>query len=153
VTVPVSTAPTVKAYLLAAIQALATAVAGEQLVVIYSPPGDYQPDDIIYVGDVDNRACEPDAFVGDGGAHAFTERYELEVVCDAFRMGDYPDKVDARAWAMAAYVETAVRNDMSLGSSVIQAKPTVSRTESSWDDKHKGRRVRLTVSIEVFASL
>lgn len=151
--IPVSTVPAVKSYLVTAVQAQAVAATEEQLVVLYGAPAAYQPDDIIGVGDVLNRATEPEAMVGSGGAGWLTERYELEVVVNAFRAGDFAVEVDARAWTMAAYVETAVRLDPSCGGLVLEARPTLSRTESLWSDTHKGRIVRLSYSVEVYAAL
>lgn len=128
--------------------------ASEQpVLVVRADPGPYDPDDIVSVGDVVNRTLTQHAFVGDGGQHAGRETYEVEVVVDCFRMGDVAQLVDERAWTLEAAVETYVRGNRTLGGVVEDAWPTVSRTESMWDDKHKGHRVRLTVGVECVAEL
>lgn len=152
-TIPVSTAPQVKAYLFTQLQTAITPVTGSSLLVCYDEPGPNEPDDIVSVGDVTTRTTTPLAMVGSGGAGWLIEDYSIEVVVDCYRGGDDPQTVTERAWALIGQVETVVRNDPSLGGLAIEAKPGSCRSESMWDDAHKGRRVRVTVAVDVQAQL
>jgi len=152
-TIPVSTAPAVKAYLFTQLQANITAASGSSLLVCYDEPGPYEPDDIVSVGDVTARNTAQLAMVGSGGAGWLIENYSLEVVVDCFRGGDDPQTVDERAWALIGQVEAVVRTDPSCGDLVVEARPGQCRSESMWDDAHKGRRVRAAVAVDVQAQI
>lgn len=153
--IPVSTAPAVKAYLFAQLSAqvwpAATGVAAVQ--VTYDHPGPYMADDIVSVGDLLTRTCMPAAMVGSGGAKWLDEVYQLEVTVDVFRGADYAQTAFERAFTLMAVVESVVRTDPFCGGLVIEARPLQSTSSSEWDDEHLGRRVRMSLSIEVLAQI
>ena len=150
-TIPVSTVPAVKAYLVTQLTATLTAATGKQLGVFYDEPGPFQPDDVVSVGDVTSFVSAPGAMVGGGGAGWIEERYTLEVVIDVFRGGDQAQTAYERAWALLAGVCSLVRTDPSLGSRVVEARPGQVTTTSEWDADHKGRHVRLSLGVDVGA--
>lgn len=156
-TIPTSTVPAVKAYLFAQLEAACTKDPSDNgthaLLVSYDEPGPYEPDDIVSVGAVTERRLTPLAFVGSGGANALREDYALEITIDVFRGGDQAQTCYERAWALLGQVETAVRADPTLGGLVEQAWPRLARDEPAWDEEHKGRRVRLTVSVDCAVAL
>lgn len=152
-TAKVSTAPAVKAYLLTQTKATLTAAANERLLVVYNEPGTDLPGDIVSIGSVLNRVTEPSAYVGGGGQHWLTERYTVEVVVDVFRGGDRSQVAEERAWYLAGLVEQIVRTDPSLGGLVLEARPGAAESEGSWDEGHRGHRVRLTLAVDVYTEL
>jgi len=153
VSIPTSTVPQVKAYLFTQLQSTLTAEQGSSLLVCCDEPGPYEPDDIVSVGDVTTRTTVPLAMVGSGGAGWLVETYSLEIVVDCYRGGDNPQAVAERAWSLIGQVETVVRTDPSCGGLVIEARPGECRSESAWDEQHKGRRVRVTVAVDVQAQI
>lgn len=150
-TIPVSTVPAVKAYLLAQLVAGLAAASNEQLLVEYDDPGPYQPGDVVSVGDVTSYVAAPGAMVGGGGAGWIEEQYSLEIHIDVFRGGDYAQTVFERAWTLNAGICSVIRTDPSLGQRVIEARPGVATSSSSWDEDRLGRRVRLTQAVDVAA--
>lgn len=152
-TIPVSTVPAVKAYLVTQLRATLTAVAGEQLLVVYDQPGTYHPGDVVIVGDVTAYASQPGAMVGGGGAGWIEEQYSLEVVVEVFRGGDYAQTAYERAWTLASAIAAVIRTDPSLGQRAIESRPGAMSTTSTWDDERLGRVVHLTLAVDVAAWL
>jgi hypothetical protein len=68
-----------------------------------------------------------------------------------WRGGSDAVAVDARAWALIAAVETAVRNDPSLGGLVTVASPIRSTADGTWEESHKGRLVDASVEVLINA--
>lgn len=145
---PVSTAPTVRAYLLAEIAELVDAA----VLVSDGPPGPNQPDDIIVIGDVDNN-IEIAAVVGDGGQGWLVERYDLIITVSCYRGGDDNNEVFARAAELAGLVVEVVRQDPSLAATVLLAVPERWTSDSSWEASYKGRLVDIDVTIKVTAHI
>lgn len=151
--IPLSTVPAVKKQLYAIFTtAVATvpAPAPDQagMLVQYGEPGPYQPDDIVSVGDV-KRNVTPHNIVGTGGAGALNENYVVEYWVDVFRGGDQPEYVTERAYTILGALETAVRNDPSLGGLVQWAWPRTSEEASGWDPDNRGRQTQIRGEIEV----
>lgn len=151
--IPVSTAPQVKAYLVTQITNAVTPDADSRLRVFYGPPATDLPNDVIVVGDVTARTTQHHAFVGGGGALARNETYTVAVEVDAFRGGDNAQLVEERAWTLAGVVETVVRTDPSLGGLVVEAWPAAQGVTETWDETHLGRHARITVAVTVLAVL
>lgn len=149
-TVPASSVPAVKAALMTKI---ATQVADSSVLISYDVPGTFQPDDIIVVGDVE-RTASPVAMIGSGQAGFMHEDYTVQITVSVFRGGDIAQTAFERAYALNDAVETAVRNDMTLGvARVLTAKPTRTLEQSRWDDSHLGRLVSVLTIITVKATL
>lgn len=155
-TIPVSSVPAVRAYLVAAITTQVQASHyTEPGVEVYSVAVDHDTtQDVVVVGKA-RRKTEPGSLVGGGGAHFQFERYRLEVVieCDAWGPNDTPTVVENRAYALLANVETAVRADPSLGGLVVEAYPDESEDDPSWSAEHKGARCQLVAQIHVLNEL
>lgn len=142
-TIPASTVPAAKAFL---VTAITTAINDTSVLVSYDEPGTYQTDDIVMVGRVD-RQVERHAFVGSGGAQWLYEIYTIEVVVRAYRGGDDAQTVFERACALADVVASAVRTDPTLGGVVLVANPSTAAIEPDWDDNHLGRIATATIGV------
>jgi hypothetical protein len=152
--IPTSTVPAVKAALFTLLQAQMTpANATSSLGVFYDEPGTNQPDDIVSVGACKSRQVVPFKIVGSGAAGAFWEKYTLEVTVACFRGGDDARAVLERAYVLTGQVETAVRNDPSIGGLVSIARPVGSHDDPQWDNQHKGRNIAVVIDIEVEAQI
>lgn len=151
-TYPVSTVPAVKAYLFTQFTAAALTVPAPfgdtaQLVVMYGPPAQYQPDDIVAFGTV-RRTITEHGLVGSGGAGALSEDYHVEVIIDVFRGSDLAQQVEERAYLiLAAVIETPVRVDPTLGGLVQVAWPAASDANSTWDPDNLGRHTEIRAEI------
>lgn len=157
--VPVSTIPAAVAYLIPAVQTqLAEDPNVDSILVALADPGDGPdvPDEIVFFGEV-RSTVDPATFVGDGGQFWLEEHYEIECVASVFtgsldNDGAYTIQLGQlqRAYQVAAYIETAVRLDPSLGELVQRAyplgrtQPRIERTESP-----VGLLVEVTVLIRV----
>lgn len=149
VTIPVSTVPAVKAYLLELMQ---VGLAGPDLQVYYSEPGPGYPDDVVYLGDT-KLTQQPVQMVGSGGAGWLFEAYHQVVEVDVYRGGDDPQAVFERAASLVAQIEAMVRADPSLGGRVITAFPADTDYESGWEEGHGGRITHATMRISVEAKI
>lgn len=132
---PVSTIPSVKAYMVTQIRArteLTTGIADGSILVCYDAPGPFQPDDIIAVMDAETDDMPVVQLVGGGLAGWLDEHYTLTIVVSVHRGGDDPQTVFERAAALAAIVVDVVRQDPSLGGRVIVAKPQQLSFQSDW---------------------
>lgn len=153
---PASTAPQVKAYLVAQIKAspdLPAQLLGQPPLISYGVPGEYQPACIVAVGTRVIQTAVPSQMVGSGGAGWLRENYHLEVVVSAFAGGDTPQVVDEAALQLWQVVAAVIRADPSLGGLVIQASPSGFEAISEWTEDHKGRLCQLTGEVEVHAQL
>jgi hypothetical protein len=107
---PVSTWPSVKAYLFAQI----TAACPPPVLVAYNDPlGDLE-DDVVVVGQV-TRQIEPGAIVGSLGAGSLFERYTVDVTVSCFRGGDNPLAADTQCAALVDAAIGVVRADLTRG--------------------------------------
>lgn len=133
-TAPASSAPAVKAYLVALFQSVmdvdASAVDG-QVLVSYNAPGNYETDNVIEVGKV-SRTFAPLRLVGSGGQWWGNETYEIEVSISVIHGQLDPVGIEARVWHLVALCESAVRSDPSFGGLVIQANPTTCDVDCEW---------------------
>lgn len=152
--IPASTVPAVVDWLVTNIAAHPTVAAAptdgsQPVLVVYGPPGTYQPDDIIAVAFPVQGTFTALAMVGSGGAGWLREDYDVAVEISCFRGGDDAKSVFARAGQLAYAVADTVRSDPSIGDAVVQAMPAGFTWEQSWDPDHKGREVRVVVQISV----
>lgn len=137
-TAPTSTAPAVKAAIVAGVQAALTAVSDTATLVCYDEPGPAQPDDIVSIGRVD-REVTALSLVGSGGTGWLDEQYTIEVIVSSYRGGDDPQTVFERAASLADTVIEFVRSDPSIGGRVVVARPSHWTYEGTWEPEHKGR--------------
>lgn len=157
--IPVSTIPVALTKIVSAIQALLTADGQTNVLVTISTPDINEPRDIILVNSEVRQTVEPFCFVGDGGPNSLYEKYDIDVqVSVAWQTQDnVTDPMNAfqRAAALVGYVTTAVRQDPSLGTSVIEAYPAAGTGwRVAWGaGTTPGRVVEITVPIHVEAAL
>lgn len=151
--IPVPTAPAVKAYLMTALAAR-TELTGSTppAELSYDVPGTFLADDVVVVGDVD-VSFAPLQMVGSGGAGWLDEHYTVDVVVDVVRGADDAQGAFQRAATLAAAAIDIVRQDPSLGGLVIQAAPSRLTFESNWQEDGKGRQTTAVLSIAVHARL
>lgn len=148
----VSTVPAVKAALFNGIK---TQIADSSVLVSYDEPGEFQPDDIVVIGNV-SRSVEVHAMVGSGGTGWLEETYTVDIVISVYRGGDDPQTVFERACTLAAAVETFVRNDPYLGlnaSGVIVSWPIQAEYVGEWEEDHRGRMCTVNLQIHVLARI
>lgn len=150
--VPSSTVVPVKMWLQQQVMANVTSEPGYQLTVCLDDPGVQQPPDIIAIGNV-KRKTELFQMIGDMGAGAVLETYELRVIVSVFRGGPDQSWPFSRAWALASVVESVIRADPTCGGNVIQAHPKDSQDISSWAEDRKGRTVEVEIMIAVTAQI
>jgi hypothetical protein len=161
-TIPVSTVPVVKAYLLTEIQAaIADDPKFNDMVVQLGSPGQYVPNDTFYIGEVIRTVDHMD-ITGDMGQDSLQESYDILVTVASWSAyGDSDDSstvalaVDARAWQLNAYMETAVRSDPTFGlTQVILSYPRESHSDGpEWTAPSVGLRVGIQTPIHVEATL
>lgn len=147
-TIPTTSVPSVRVALKTAIT---SQINDNEVEVSNGDPAPGLPDDVIKIGEI-QRQVTPLAMVGDGTRNAFQENYMVEIVVSS--QGTDPDTVDLRAWTLAADVETAVRNDMTLGGLVKKADP--GNTQSAgpyWSDDHTNVICDVFVFVNVFNSI
>lgn len=155
-TIPVSTVPQARANLISAISALvATSGLTEPGCEVYDSAPDHETENDIIAVCGARRTVESMALVGSGAQFWRQEHYSIEVMIDCFQGGanGAMEAVNQRAYALLALVETAVRQDPSLGGIAIQAAPASSDSVPSWDDAHMGARCLITAEIKVSATL
>lgn len=148
-TIPISSVPAARSWLVTTLQASLTAESGSGLYVGSAPPGTNIPNDGVVVGRVD-RSIDISSLVGGAGKGFLNEAYSIAVEIEVLRGGDNPDLAFDRATALADGVISAVRTDPTMGGSVLWAKPTASTCEVDWSDDHMGRLASATVQISCF---
>lgn len=150
--IPVSTAPAVRAWLLAQVTAALTPDPldkSAQLLVCLDSPGTFQPADIVAIGDV-ATTFGVNSLVGSGGSGWLEERYTVNVDIEIFRGGDSAQAVSDRAFLLGASVINCVRQDPSLGTNVLVGKPISSEFSGDETEDHSGRLGTLSIKIEAF---
>ena len=147
-TIPVSTVPAAIAALTALI---ATQTASDPTILVcQGEVGMDTPNDIIQIATDVRRTVVPEAFLGSYQAGALQETYTITCLVSAWS-GD-PDAVaiTSRAYVLAGYIETAVRTDPSLGSTILEAHPGgTSGGNATWTESPVGRLCELSVTIDV----
>lgn len=160
-TIPVSTVPAVSEYLLNTLRA---ALVGDTLydsmLVKLGEPSTNIPDDLFVIGGVD-REVGPMAFVHTGGPNFLQESYDITVSIRTWvGSGDSDDfsttasALNARGWQLVVYLETAIREDPTLGGVVEIAYPKRTTTPGpEWTDKPVGLIVAIDDVIHVETAL
>ena len=150
-TIPVSTVP-------AAVAALTTQVATQvatdsqagAILVCQGEVGADAPNDIIQIATNVRRSVKPEAFIGSYQSGSLQEDYTISCLVSSWSGDPDPVAITQRAYVLAAYIETAVRTDPSLGSSVLEAHPAgTDGGNAVWTDSPVGRLFELTVDIVV----
>lgn len=154
-TIPVSTAPTVKTWLFNQLTANLTPASGERLLVSWNEPGLDLPGDIVSVGDILNRVTTVAGMVGNGQTGFLDEQYSLEVVIDVYRGGDNAKLADLRAWTLSGAVEQIIRGDLTAGgvAGIFDFRPAAAQSTGRWTEDHHGHAVRLTLAVDVAARI
>ena len=153
-TIPVSTVPAALSALTALVQTAAagdTPPAGQD--AIYIVQGDVPaidlPPDIIEVGTTVRRTVQPAEFIGGYAAQALQEKYTISSLVSATSGSIDPVAIVNRAYALAAYIETAVRTDPTLGGNVLDAYPSgTDGGEPGWTESPVLRICELTVNVD-----
>lgn len=157
-TIPVSVVPAACSYLLTAIESACSAdpLFPEMLIELGEPTQDLE-NDIIAVGRV-VRSEQPRTLVGSGAQFWLNESFDIDVNINTWLGSGDADNtsadalaLNARAWQLVGYVETAVRNDPSFGGLVNEAFPRMTdSTGPVWSDSPAGgQAVGITMQIHV----
>ena len=151
--IPAPTVPTVKAWLQNQCLLNLVPETGYRLSVCLDDPGPEQADDMVIIGNVPSRKTSPTQMIGNLGAGAVFEEYEMRIIVSVYRGG--PDQLAPfnRAWSIAGAVESVIRSDPTFGGAVIVGKPSRSQDGSQWDADHKGRVVEVEIMISVTAQI
>lgn len=149
-TIPTSTVPAARQYLVTGIRS----AAGSQAEVFDGDADHLDHENWITVGGV-TRQVAPLAMVGNGGQFWREERYSVAIEINCFVAGreNSMQQANTNAYALLAIVESVVRQDPSLGGLVIQAAPKSSTSIPSWDEEGQGAELILNASIEVYTTL
>lgn len=151
--IPESSIPAVQAYLLNGLSALLKPDPdADGLLVCQGEPGTYQPEDIVYIGEV-HQTYNPEAIVGTGGPLWLREDYHQTICVSVYRGGDDAALVMNRACALANQIINYVRSDPSLGALVHRARPAQVTYNPEFDNEHMGRRVDVEISIDIMNTL
>ncbi|WP_329564664.1 hypothetical protein [Kitasatospora sp. NBC_01266] len=131
--------------------------AADGLLICLGEPGPYQPQDIVYIGDI-HQTYAPAATVGSGGPQWLREDYPITVTVDCYRGGDDQLTVLTRARTIADLVVATVRSDPSLGGAVDRARPAAAAHTFGWaqaDEEHTaaGRRAEIVLTIDCLKTL
>ena len=148
-TIPVSTVPAAIAALLAQITTQVSADALQITVCQGQWPMDYEPD-IIQVATNVRRIIRPEAFLGSYQAGSLQEDYTISCIVSSWSGNPDPALTVNRAYVLAGYIETAVRTDPTLGTTVIEAHPAGSDGgNADWTESPVGRLCEITVDVFV----
>lgn len=155
---PVSTVPAAIAYLASAIQTqLNTDSDPADILLIIGEPSEDAPDVFVQIvtGSL-QRTVKQIAEIAGWHAGALGEEYDVNVVVSVAQATldpvNDPLALVQRAWQIVGYVETAVRLDLSLGKTVLVAKPRAASGGSpNWSENGVGRICEITVPIHCFA--
>lgn len=151
-TIPVSTAPAVRDYLLTQLTA---AIAPDpldksaSLIVCMDDPGTYQPGDVVVIGDVTNE-FGTNSLVGSGGAGWLEERYRVTIDIEVWRGTDDASAVSRRAYLLAGVICNVVRADPGMGGLVLISRPATANYTGTVPEDHFGRLGQLSLEIECF---
>lgn len=162
--VPVSTLPTVKAWLLGQLQSQVTAAAGKSLAVFYDDAAITEPEDEIRLR-TGKRSVVPGSITGGMGAHSWREEYDLNVDVMVSRPEGF-QVAEERAWAILATVESIVRVTLwgliagdttvraaALGGDVFNVIVGEHTTAIEWPQEFQGPLVIISYPITISAEL
>ena len=153
--IPTSSIPAARAYLLSQLQATLTQDPADptaELLIDLDQPGTHEPADIVWIGDV-HQTYSPHATVGNGGALWLREDYTVEITISVVRSGDdgttaLAQTVFTRARYLADQIVNVVRSAPDLGGAVDRARPGGVTHQSSWTTDGQGRETEIQISIE-----
>jgi hypothetical protein len=152
-TIPQTTVPAVRQYLVTQLQSAVASVT--PAAEVFDGEADHADhENWIEVGGV-RRQVSPLGLVGSGGQFWRDEKYHVDIKISCYvggRAGAMA-QVNTNAYALLALVETVVRQDPSLGGLVLQANPESSDSVPSWDETGSGALCDITTSIEVYTTL
>jgi hypothetical protein len=154
-TVPVSTVPAAKTWLIGQLQTALTEDPTATMTVQYGPfaYADNNPDDMVWLGDADRQA-EPWTLTGGLTIPlSMKETYDLTVNVSCYRGGDQSQTVEDRAWALIAEIETVVRTDPTFGGLLISSYPSQAVATVGWDEKFSGVLCSIPLTISCLAQL
>lgn len=157
--IPVSTVPQAQAALLSAINEAALADSSPtDFLVCVGEPSTNDPPAIIEIAKNVRRSVDPASFVGSGGAGFLEEKYDIDVVVSVAQEDTNVDldplALSARTWQLVAYVESAIRQDPSLGDVVTVCYPRqATGGEVQWAANQIGAKCEVTVSVHCEATI
>jgi len=153
-TVPVSTVPAAKTWLIGQLQsALTQAADGALFAVQYEPFGTNQPEDRVWFGDTSRQAVPWTMTGGLIIPQSMQETYDLTVNISCYRGGDQTSTAELRAWALLAGVEDVVRTDPTFGGLLIRSYPNTAQAALDWDEQFKGLFCSIPLTISCLAQL
>ena len=153
-TIPVSSVPGAKAWLLGRLQATLTDDGTATFGVQYGPFGTQNPADMVWLGDTQNRQAVPWTMQGNlTGAGTMQESYDLTVNIFAYRGSDQAQTAEQRAFTLLAGVEDVVRTDPTFGNLLIRSYPNAVTATVDWDEEFKGRLCSIPLTISCLAQL
>ena len=146
-----STVPAALASLTTLVQAqTATDAIASQILVCQGEVGMDAPNDIIQIGTSIRRNLRPNTLLGSYASGSLEETYDIEVLVSTWSGDPDPIAITNRAFLLAEDVESAVRTDPSLGTSVLEAHPAgTTGGNAEWTSEPVGRLCELTVTISV----
>ena len=148
-TIPVSTVPAALAALTAQVTTQ-TATDTLPILVVQGEPGMDMPNDIIQIATDVRRTVRPEAFLGGYQQGALEESYTISCLVSTWSGDSDPVAITSRAYVLAGYVESAVRTDPSLGTTILESHPSgTSGGQATWTEDPVGRLCELTVTIDV----
>ena len=149
---PVSSVPTVKAWLFTTLGTACTAATGIDLLVRYAQPGPFDPEDVVSVGACRNRTVSPFALVGGfDQPDSMIEDYDIDIEVDVARFGkDVAQQATERAYTLIGQIETAVRADPTAGGAALKVVPASSSDDPEWTD-NGALNVHAVVTVHVEA--
>jgi hypothetical protein len=149
--IPVSVVPQAIAALLSAVNTqVATDANASTIDVVQGAPGPDLPGDIIAIATEVRRSARIETFIGGGGTDWLNEDPEIICLVSCWNGDPDPTGVQARAYTLLGYIETAIRTDPSLGGLVDFAFPAETNdTGAQWTESPAGRLVEITVTVKL----
>jgi hypothetical protein len=150
---PPSTVPTAIAALFSMVQSqAATDASASQILVTTGEPGMDSPNDIIQIATNVRRRVVPEAFMGGyDQLGPLKETYDIDNIVSTWSGSADPVAAITRVYQLADLIESAVRFDPSLGTTVVEAHPGgTDGGNPEWTTDPVGRLCTLTVTVSVF---
>lgn len=153
--IPTSSIPAARAYLLSQIQSTLTQDPSDptaELLITLDGDGTHEGADEVNIGDV-HQTYQPYSSVGSGGANWLEESYSIEITISVVRSGDdgttaLAHTVFNRARYLADQIVNIVRSDPSLGGAVQRARPGTVSHQSTWTSNGMGRETEILLPVE-----
>jgi hypothetical protein len=159
ISIPVSTVPQALLYLFNAVtEQIATDLYKNNVDIWLGDPGKSNRPDQIQINASVERTPIPFAVVGTGGPMSTYEKYGIVWKVSCFGRGDSAADISPvvmqRAYQLVAYIEAAVRLDMSFGDLLVVARPGQTQGGSpKWNNDRSGMLCDLTGRVQCEAEI